>query len=304
VGISGVLTNAGLVSLMSTGTATDLVVGAAGAKLSGGGQVTLSNNAANVITGLAAGDTLNNVSDTLTGAGQIGDGRMKLINGASGAIIGNGSAPLIINTGANVIGNAGLIENLGKGGTLVVSAVQNSGALLAAGAGTLILEGFVAGTGVGQVNGGTLYVQQAFHENVAFTGTTGVLELGDSVAYTGQVSGFSKTSQTSFDLADIGFSNIHQASYSGTTSGGILTVSDGTRTAHIHLVGDYTSLFFATFSDGHGGTLVRDLTAPPPAAASVLSQHMAAMGGGSSAAMALAVSNEGTMRTPLLAVAR
>ena len=268
----------------STGAATELAVGAAGARLTGGGQVTLSNNAGNLIVGLAAGDTLTNANNTITGAGDIGDGQMKLVNDAGGAIIGNGTAALVIDTGANTIYNAGLIENLGKGGTLVLSVVRNSGTLLAAGAGTLILEGPVSGAGVGQVNGGTLFVQRAFKENVAFTGTTGVLELGDSLAYTGQVSGFSKTGMTSFDLTDIGFSNIHQASYSGTASGGILTVSDGTRTAHIDLVGDYTSLFWVTEGDGHGGTLVRDLTAPPPAAASVLSQHMAAMGGGASAA--------------------
>jgi hypothetical protein len=301
--VSGALTNAGLIALMSTGTATDLVVGAAGAKLFGGGQVTLSNNAANAIIGLTGAATLTNVNDTISGAGQIGEGRMRLVNAKGGTIIGGQTTALVIDTGANAISNLGLIENKGKGGTLVVSAVRNSGTLLAAGSGTLILQGLVTGTGVGQVNGGRLFVQQAFKENVAFTGTTGVLELGDSVAYTGQVSGFSKTSKTSFDLADIGFHDIHQASYAGTASGGVLTVTDGTRTAHINLVGDYTSLFFVTLNDGHGGTLVRDLTSPPPTTAAVLSQSIAAMGGGSSAAM-VGVASADMTRTPMLLAAR
>jgi hypothetical protein len=303
--ISGAMSNAGLISLASTGAATDLLVGAAGASLSGGGRVSLSNNAGNLIGGLANGDTLINVSDRISGAGEIGAGHMTLVNRKGGSIIGTHSTALIIDTGANTISNAGLIENLGKGGTLVVSAVSNTGTLLAAGSGDLIVQGRVTGGGVGEVAGGILFVQQAFHENVAFTGATGVLELGDSTAYNGQVSGFSTTGQTSFDLADIGFMNTHQASFSGTASGGVLTVSDGTRTAHIHLVGDYTSLFWVTEGDGHGGVSVRDTTSPPPATATALSQQMAAMGGGASADAAGSVGAQAVgLARPLLAAGR
>ena len=299
--VSGALTNNGLIALTGAGTATDLAVGAAGATLSGGGQISLSNNSANIITALAAGSALTNVNDTITGAGEIGGGGMKLANNSGGAIIGDGTVGLVIDTGANAIFNTGLIENEGKGGTLVVSAVRNNGTLLSAGSGALILQGLVTGVGVGQVSGGTLFVQQVFKENVAFTGTTGVLELGASTAYTGQVSGFSKTGTTALDLADIGFKNGGQATFSGTTSGGVLTVTDGTRTAHINLVGDYTSVSWVTQNDGHGGTSVH--AAIPPATAAALSQHMAALGAGSSATTSGSTAGAAPL-TPLLATAR
>jgi hypothetical protein len=134
----------------------------------------------------------------------------------------------------------------------------------------------VTGAGVGQINGGTLYVETAFSENVAFTGATGVLKLDDSQAYTGAVSGFSKTGTNSLDLTDIAFiSGVTKASYTGTTAGGVLTVTDGTHTANIAIVGNYTASTFAAHSDGHGGTRVID---PPKSV--VLASAIAAFGAG------------------------
>jgi hypothetical protein len=65
------------------------------------------------------------------------------------------------------------------------------------------------------------------------------------------------------DLADIGFtSGVTKATYKGTTASGTLTVTDGTHTARIILIGNYTASTFTASSDGHGGTDVVD----PPAA--------------------------------------
>ena len=49
----------------------------------------------------------------------------------------------------------------------------------------------------------------------------------------------------------------------GTTASGVLTVTDGTRTATITLVGDYTHSTFIASSDNSGGVIVVD-PAPPP----------------------------------------
>jgi hypothetical protein len=43
---------------------------------------------------------------------------------------------------------------------------------------------------------------------------------------------------------------------------GTLTVNDGTHTANIQLLGQYTASEFAAASDGHGGTLI-SFTSPP-----------------------------------------
>ena len=46
-----------------------------GITLQGGGQLTLSDNAWNVILGTDPSVTLTNVDNTISGAGQIGEGR-------------------------------------------------------------------------------------------------------------------------------------------------------------------------------------------------------------------------------------
>jgi len=61
------------------------------------------------------------------------------------------------------------------------------------------------------------------------------------------------------DLSDISFvSGTTKGTYSGNTAGGTLKVTDGTHTANISLLGDYTSSTFVTATDNHGGTLVHD----------------------------------------------
>ena len=46
----------------------------------------------------------------------------------------------------------------------------------------------------------------------------------------------------------------------GNTEGGTLTVTNGTQTANIALVGDYLSSYWTVSSDGNGGTIVVDPT--------------------------------------------
>jgi hypothetical protein len=257
LGAQGSIANAGVISLVSAGALTELRILAAGATLSGGGRVTLSGADSRIVG--AAGATLTNVNDTLSGAGFIGTSAMSLVNEAGGVILGNQTTALVINTGTHAIINAGTIENSGKGGALVRSAVVNNGILEAAGTGTLTLAGAVSGTGVGRITGGTLWARSTFVENVTFTGTTGVLELANSTAYTGRVKGLSTSGTNSLDLTDIAFtSGVTKATFSGTSSAGTLTVTDGAHTAHIKLVGDYLGSTFTVSGDGHGGTTVVD----------------------------------------------
>jgi hypothetical protein len=67
------------------------------------------------------------------------------------------------------------------------------------------------------------------------------------------------------DLADINFATIQNPSFSGTSTGGTLTVTDGSHSANIALTGNYLSSTWTLSSDGHGGTFVVD----PPAASPV-----------------------------------
>jgi hypothetical protein len=51
---------------------------------------------------------------------------------------------------------------------------------------------------------------------------------------------------------------VQAASYSGDTSSGTLSVTDGAHTANIALLGNYLASTFVASSDGHGGTSVID----------------------------------------------
>ena len=145
---------------------------------------------------------------------------------------------------------------------VIDSAVDNTGVLVAFG-GTLTVDGAVTGAGRCTSAAGQPTSLRPSAENVAFTGTTGVLELSHSQTYTGEVTGFSKTGTTSLDLVDIDFiSGTTKATFAGSATSGVLTVTDGTHTAKITLEGDYVGSTFKVSSDGHGGTTVVDPTKP------------------------------------------
>jgi hypothetical protein len=259
------VTLSGAISLTKTLSVTTphMVIAAAGATLSGGGTLALSNTATNAVTGASSSATLTN-SDKISGGGQLGGGVMTLINQAGGVINGNLATALIVNTGVKTITNAGIIEATSSGGLTIASAVANTGTLTVT-AGVLAIDGAVTGAGTVRIGGGTADVATStFTENVTFTSSTGVLELANSVAYAGKITGFSKTGATALDLLDIGFANgTTTATFSGSTTSGVLTVTDGTHTAKITLLGNYTASTFTVSSDTHGGTTVVDPTTAP-----------------------------------------
>ena len=108
-------------------------------ELDGGGVVSLRDGAA--ITPFFGPDTLDNVSNTISGSGAIGNGdSLSLRNGKRGVIDANGAAALTLDTGSNAILNAGVIETTGAGGLLIESDLQQEGGLIAVGAGALRIE--------------------------------------------------------------------------------------------------------------------------------------------------------------------
>jgi hypothetical protein len=96
-------------------------------------------------------------------------------------------------------------------------------------------------------------------------GASGVLKLDAASSYTGAVSGLTPTD--TLDLASLAFGANMTVGYSGTASGGTLTVGNGTQSANIALLGNYLASTFVLSSDGHGGTFVVD---PPQAQTAAL----------------------------------
>ena len=95
-----------------------------------------------MISGTVSDVTLTNVDNTISGAGQLGDGVMILVN--EGTIIATGTNSLEIDTGANTIVNSGTLESSGSGGLVINSNVENSGLLWANG-GNITFHGSVTG---------------------------------------------------------------------------------------------------------------------------------------------------------------
>jgi len=155
------------------------------------------------------------------------------------------------------------------------ASVTNSGRMQANYKGELDLDAGVVNKPGGQLidNGGSINVDGAAtggtasiegSGTVVFNGSSSVdtttsvkflgggqFALGHSGNYAGSVSGFGIGD--SIDVTDVGFVS-GKASYNPGTD--ILTVSNGTHTAKIQLVGVYTANDFTFGSDGHGGTLI------------------------------------------------
>jgi len=104
--------------------------------------------------------------------------------------------------------------------------------------------------------GATLEIDSPYAGPVTFAGSTGTLQLDDPSSFTGTVAGL--TGQDTLDLMYINPATVRTPTYSGNSSGGTLTVTDGTHTANIALLGNYLASTFVASSDGHGGTAIVD----------------------------------------------
>jgi hypothetical protein len=60
---------------------------------------------------------------------------------------------------------------------------------------------------------------------------------------------------------------------SQTNTSGVLSVTDGTHTAQIRLLGQYAASQFAMASDGHSGTMISDMPTGGAAPAMIAATH-------------------------------
>ncbi|SCB50235.1 VCBS repeat-containing protein [Bradyrhizobium shewense] len=253
--LSGNIHNTGTISLNSTGGETDLQLVGHGILLDGGGQVLLSDNSENTVSGGVSDVTLTNVDNTISGAGQLGEGTLILVN--QGTINATGTNALEIDTGSNTVVNSGTIAASGGGGLVIDSDVDNSGLLWAHGA-NITLNGNVSGSGTALMDGvATIEFGAASSAHVALdAAATGTIVLHDSFDFSGVVSGFDGNDH--LDLLDVAFGDGTTASYVANQAGtgGILSVTDGVHTANISLLGQYDPASFQTEADKNMGTLI------------------------------------------------
>jgi len=134
--LAGEIDNAGVISMTGDPNDADLIIDGATVTLTGSGTVMMSDNGTNFIFGDATAFT--NVLDNVEGSGEIGEGKLVLRN--SGTIDASGAIYSIV-IDATTATNAGLMEATEQGGLVIVTAVDNSGGLIAANGGDVFLEG-------------------------------------------------------------------------------------------------------------------------------------------------------------------
>ena len=253
--LAGTVNNSGTIELASIGGQTRLQVLANGLTLEGGGHVDLADGSGNIIVGTTPDATLTNVDNTISGAGQLGEGQLTLHN--NGTIIASGSNALTIDTGTNEVINSGTLRATGSGGLVIHSDIANSGLLWANG-GNITIDGNVSGTGSALIDGiATFETAGAFSEDVTLdAGANATLKIDHAADFHGTVVGFD--SNDVLDLADLAFGSSTTLGYATNSNdtGGTLTASDGTHTANIALLGQYTAASFVMSADAFGGTLI------------------------------------------------
>ncbi|WP_375313361.1 hypothetical protein WHZ77_09070 [Bradyrhizobium sp. A5] len=201
-------------------------------------QTTIANGAVQYLHGSAsvttvnAGSQQNVYADGFATGTTINAGGFQLDWGSASATIVNGGAQYVYGSAAGTTVLAGA-QHVQSGGSADDTTI---------GAGALA---YVHG-------GGTI-------DDVIFAGANAALVLDQASSFTGTISGWQD--HDSIDLGDILFSDgVTSLAYAqnGDNSGGTLTVSDGTHTASLSLLGQYSAADFALSSDGHGGTLITD----------------------------------------------
>ena len=203
--------------------------------------------------------TLDGVTVTGTSFDDTASGATIQVDGAAGDTLKLGGVS-ITGGGFNVAGN-GLVQTSGDV-TLTNASVTNDGTIeITGGKLTITGTGSVADSagntdGTIQIDGGAvLDLNVSDTQNISFTGTGGKLQI-DTGSFDGSIVSLAATDQ--IDLTTIGYGPGTTGTYvsNADNTGGILTITDGTHSIALQLVGDYRNAHFAGSADSNGDTLI------------------------------------------------
>ena len=169
--------------------------------------------------------------------------------------------------------NAGLLEKTAGAKSVIGVALVNTGTVEAA-SGTLDIQGAVTGNGgILKIDAGKAIQADAAvsgGQTVDFNGGNDRLILTDASHFGGKLQDFGLGDRLDLRQFDPATTTLSFAE-NGTNTAGVLTVTDGSLTAKITLLGQYMTSGFHTASDGlPGGTFV---TYTPQAAAALATPH-------------------------------
>ncbi len=163
----------------------------------------------------------------------------------------------VVSGGLEIVSGSAGGTVVDAGGSAVVSSGGTANAMvLNGGSATVMSGGAISGA---TISGGTLEIASGggvMSSTISFAGG-GTLMLDDT-KFRGKVAGLDSPAET-IDLVAIAYhSGTTTLGYSGNTLSGTLTVTDGTHTARLAILGDHALANFTLADDGHGGTLVSD----------------------------------------------
>jgi fibronectin-binding autotransporter adhesin len=225
--------------------------------IDGGGAIDVKG-AAQIAATVGSGSTGTSIMDggSLTQTGGVSlDGTLTIQKSAtytidSGGI--SGSAPTIVNDGTFIGDDAGA--------TLSVSGTFTNDGSVEAENGNLYFNSQVLGTGTETIDAGAslqLTSTSSAKQTIDFDGSTAELYLNDAVGFHSKIDGFDGGG--TIDL--IGFNDSSTYKFTHNSTGGTLTVTDGSDIATFKLYGDFKTSGFALGSGSNGELL----TYAPPA---------------------------------------
>jgi hypothetical protein len=204
-------------------------------------QLDASQEFSGTISGFAPGDSID-LADVSFGVNTILDYWLNADNSGGTLSIGDATHAANIALLGSYMASSFAMSSDGHGGTLITNPPVGPQTTIA--------------------NDTTLAIVGASSQSVTFAGNAGSLLLDQSQSFTGTVAGFG--GQDQIDLGDIAYSDVATTLdywMNSDSSGGTLTVSDGSHTANLSLLGQYAASSFAMASDGHGGTLITEAAA-------------------------------------------
>jgi hypothetical protein len=190
-------------------------------------------------------------------------------------------------TGISNLTNYGAIQSNGASEISGLSSLTNSGTIEVQ-SGSLKLDAGLSGTGALTIDAGStleLASGASSGQTITFTSNNGILKLDGAQNFKGVVAGLSSLDGTQAHSDQIDLANINHDSTTFSENydsvANTLTVSDGTNTAVIHLVGSYTNSSFNFVDDGNqiggvsgtSGTIIYDPPATGGQAVGVVGVH-------------------------------
>lgn len=243
-------------AVQSGGVATDTTIGA-------GGEQRVINGAVANGTSIAGGTqhVYGTADDTTIDAAGL-----QHVHGSATDTVVNAGGEQNVYAGAIATGttlNTGGLQ-IDWGTTIATTIAGGSQYVYGMAADTVILSGtqYVEAGGASygaMIGSGTLHAfAGASVHNVTFAGADATLVLDHASDFSGFLSGWQDGNH--LDLGDIQFGESTTLAYvaNAGSNGGKLTVSDGSHTVSLALLGQYTAADFALSSDGHGGSLISD----------------------------------------------